>query len=82
MPWGIDQVECVVGTIRLIIHLNRMTLDRNSPLSLQIHIIEQLLLHFSFRNRLGGFQQTVGESALAMINVSDDTEVPYLLHSQ
>ena len=40
MPWGIDQIENVLlAVVRLVDNANRLRLDRNSALSLEIHVI-------------------------------------------
>ncbi len=52
-----------------------MTLDRYSAFTLQIHGVQQLFLHLSLDHRAGIFKQSIGQSCLAMIDVSDDAEV-------
>ena len=80
MAWGVDQVELIVGTIsRFVREANRLRLDRDSAFLLQLHRIEVLGGHFSFRNCTGKFDQTVGEGRLAVIDVGDDAEISYLI---
>ena len=76
----VDEVERVLLAIQDLIHLNSMALDGNASLSLQVHVIEHLSLHVLPLNRLGKFQQTVGQGALAVVDMGDDTEVPYFVH--
>jgi hypothetical protein len=55
-----------------------MTLDGNASFFLQIHIIQHLSL--CNLDRLGIFQQAVGQGRFTMVNMRDDTEIPYMLH--
>jgi hypothetical protein len=62
-------------------HLDRMELDRNTTLLLQIHVIEHLVeFHFARGDRPGPFKQTVGKSRLAVVDVSDNAEIPVRVH--
>jgi len=58
-----------------------MPLDGNSSLSLQVHIIERLLLQLSIGDRSGKMEQSVGKGTLAVINMSDDAEISDVLHT-
>ena len=85
MPRSVDQVQYIptllhplVATGIVIFHLNSMTLDGNASFFLQIHIIQHLSL--CNLDRLGIFQQAVGQGRFTMVNMRDDTEIPYMLH--
>jgi hypothetical protein len=54
-------------------------LDRDPALTLQIHRVEQLLLHFALGNCAGKLQQPIGQRALAVVDVRDNGEVPNIL---
>ena len=47
----------------------------NAPFALQIHRIEQLVLHFAFLNRAGSFEQAVGQSRFPVVDVGDYAEI-------
>ncbi len=76
MARSIDQVELVVvAIVCLVDQPDRVGLDRNPALALEIHRIEDLLHHLALRKRARGFQQPVGERAFPMIDVRDDREI-------
>jgi hypothetical protein len=82
VAWGVDQIENVLLTVQLVVHLDGVALDGDASLALQIHVVEQLSLQFALRHRAGVFQQSVGQGALAVINVCNDAEVTNVLHGQ
>ena len=78
MSRSIDEIERILPIGTLVIHLYGMTLDGDTALALQIHVVEHLPLgHF---DGVGVFQQTVSQSALAVVDVGNDAEVPNMLH--
>ena len=77
MTGCVDEVEEVFVSFGIQVgHGDGMTLYRNTPLTLQIHGIEQLFLHLSLDHRLRAFEQPIGQSCLAVIDMSDDAEIP------
>jgi len=64
----------------LVFHLYGVALDGDTPLFLQVHIVEHLPA--SYLNGFGKFQHTVGQSRLPVVNVCDDAEVSYMVHSR
>ena len=58
-----------------------MALDGDATLTFKIHVVEYLSLHVALRYSLGIFKQTVGKSALAMVDVRNNTKVTDILHS-
>ena len=64
----------------LVDHLDGVALDRDALLLLQVHVVQDLVLHVARRERLGELQQAVRQGALPMVDVRDDTEVPNVLH--
>ena len=72
----VDQVELVGLAIgRRIHHADRMRLDGDAALALQVHRVQHLRLHLARRQRAGKLQQAVGKRALPMINMGDDREI-------
>ena len=57
-----------------------MALDGDAALAFQIHVIEHLCLHVFTLDRLGKFEQTVGQRTLTVVDVCDDAEVSYFVH--
>ena len=77
---SVDKVEDILLSIAHILHLNGVTLDGDTALALQVHVIEHL--PFRHLNGVGTFQQTVGECALTVVDMSDDTEVANVFHGR
>ena len=47
MSGGIDKVQNILLALVRIVHACRLKLNRNASLSLEIHRVENLLLHFT-----------------------------------
>ena len=62
----------------LVLHLDSVTLDGYTTLTLQIHVIQHLA--FSYLDSLCTLQQSVGKCRLAMVDMSNNTEIPYIIH--
>ena len=80
VAWGVDEIEHVFFAVLLIIHLDGVALDGDSSFSFEIHVVEDLRLHIL---RLDGFcvlEEAVGESALAVVDVGYDAEIPNIFH--
>ena len=58
-----------------ILHPHRLQLDRDAAFPLQVHLIQDLLVHLALRKCVRRLQQAVGERGLAVVDVSDDAEV-------
>jgi hypothetical protein len=58
-----------------------MTLDSNATLPLKIHAVKGLLLKVFTRNSPGYLQEPVGQCTLAVVNMSDYTEISCVFHS-
>ena len=80
MSRRVDEVEYIGLTIAHIFHLYGVALDGDAALALQVHVIEHLSL--GDLNGVGALKQTVGQGALAMVDVSDDAEVANLVHGR
>ena len=76
VPGRIDQVQQIrVPVLRRVIHRNGMALNRNALLALEIHRVQELILHPAQFHRFRMFEQTVGERRFPVVDVSDDTKV-------
>ena len=67
----VDQVQLVPAPE----HAHRLRLDRDSALALELHRVEQLLLHVPVRDCVRHLEDAIGERRLAMVDVRDDREV-------
>jgi hypothetical protein len=63
-----------------MLHLDGMAFNGNASLPFKIHVIKHLVLKFTFSNGFCFLKKPVGQGALAMINMCDDTEVPDVIH--
>ena len=76
MTGGVDQVENVLLTIGCaVIHARGLELDRDPPLPLEIHVVQELILHVTVGHRVGVLQQTIRQGRLAVVDVGDDAEI-------
>jgi hypothetical protein len=58
-----------------MLHLDGVALDCDSPLPFQVHVIQNLGLQFPIGKGMGSLQQTVGQCALTMVDMGNDTEI-------
>jgi hypothetical protein len=76
VPRGVDEVEDVLLPVRRgEVHRHRVALDRDALLALEVHRVEQLLLHLALLDGLRMLEQAVGKRRLAVVDVRDDAEV-------
>ena len=69
----VNQVEDVgLATAGVVGQADRMGLDRDAALPLEIHGIEHLGLHFTGLERASRLEKTVGQRRLAVVDVGDD----------
>ena len=80
MPWGIDKVELVDLSIGSgIVQRYRLRLNSNTPLTLDIHGVEHLLLQLTFRQTATGLNQTIRERRFTVVDMRDDGEIANML---
>jgi hypothetical protein len=63
------------------LHLNGVALDGDAPFSLQIHVIQRLLLQLAVRDGAGGVQEPIGQRAFAVVDVCNDAEIADVVHA-
>ena len=72
----VDEVKAIDQVVAgLVLEADGPRLDRDPLLALEVHRIEDLAHHLAPLDRVGLFQQPVGERGLAVIDVRDDREV-------
>ena len=81
MSRGIDEVEGVLLAVEGMLHLYGVALDGDAALAFKIHIVEHLVFEVAVGDGLGMLQQTVGESALAVVDVRYYAEISNVFHS-
>ena len=76
----IDQVEAVgVSIFGFIVQANALGFDGDAALALQVHGIEDLLVHFTGAERASHFQQAVGKRGFAVVDVRNNAKIAYEL---
>jgi len=68
-------MEDVVVTIDRPRQPDVLRLDRDSALTLDIHLVEVLRTHLASVDQPGDLQHPIGEGRLAVVDVRDDAEV-------
>lgn len=81
MARRVNQVEGEFPAAFFVLHLDGVGLDRNALFTLQVHIIEHLRLHLAVGEGTGELQKTVGQGALAVVNMSDNAEISNVVHA-
>ena len=78
MSRRINQIQDILLTTTHILHLYGVTLDGNTALTLQFHIVKHLAL--SHLNSVCSLKQPVGQRRLTVVNMCNNAEVPYVIH--
>ena len=73
---SVDEVEGVA----LVLHLDGVALDGDALFALEAHVVQYLVLHLAGIQRLREFEQTVGQGAFSVVDVSDYAKISYLVH--
>ena len=80
VPRSIDEVEDVFLPLIVVHHLYRVALDRDALLPLEVHGIQDLVLHLPLGQGMGVFEQTVRQGTLAVVYVRYNAEIPDIFH--
>ena len=80
MARSVDQVERILLSLIIVIHLDRMALDRDALLLLKVHRVEDLILHITRIQRIRNLQHSVGKGTLSMVDMRNDAKVSCVLH--
>ena len=76
VPRRVDQIEDVhLAVIGFVGQPDRVRLDRDPALALEVHGVEDLRLHLARLQRARHLEKTVGQRRLAVVDVGDDGEV-------
>ena len=65
-----------------VVEADRVRLDRDAALALEIHRVEHLRLHLAGLQRAGQLEETIGERRLAVVDVRDDRKIADALRSR
>ena len=76
VPRRVDQVEDVgLAVVGLVGQPDRVRLDRDPALALEVHAVEDLRLHLARLEGARHLEKTIGQRRLAVVDVGDDGEV-------
>ena len=56
-----------------------LRLDRNASLTLDVHVVKDLILHLAGRKDARLFNNAVGQGRFTVIDMRDDTEISYFI---
>jgi hypothetical protein len=72
----VDEVQDIgVAVLRGVFDADGVGLDGDAALALDIHAVEQLLLHVALGHGAGQLDQPVGEGGFPVVDMGDDGEV-------
>ncbi len=72
VPGRVDQVQLEP----LVQQPDRLGLDRDAALALQVHLVQVLGPHVAALHRVGDLEQPIGQRGLAVVDMRHDAEVP------
>ena len=76
MSWGIDKVELIRLTVPCgVVQGDALCLNSDATFALNIHGVQNLLLHFAIREAAAYLNKTVRQSRFAVVDVGNDGEV-------
>ena len=75
---SVNEVEFIsIAVAGIELHAYRMGFYGDAAFPFQIHTVQQLFLQIPFGDGLGNFQHPVGEGGFAVVDMGNDTKVPY-----
>ena len=80
MPRSVDKVQIISFTNVIIFHLDRVALDGDAPLPFKVHIVENLILVFPFRDCVCLFKKAVSQGAFTVVNMGYNAEITDTVH--
>ena len=76
VPGGVDQVEGIGTAVRrVVVQGDGVGLDGDPPFPLEIHAVEELVLHIPQFDRPGLFEDTVGQGGFTVVDMGDNAEI-------
>ena len=76
MAWRVDEVQGVgLPVLRRVKQVDGTGLDGDATLPLQVHVVEDLVLHLPCRYGVAQLQQAVCQRGFAVVDVGNDGKV-------
>ncbi len=80
MAGRINEVQNVLFTVGVgVRNAHGLRFDRDAAFALQVHLVQILGFFLAIADHAGDFENTVGQSRLAMVDVGDDAEISYFI---
>ena len=75
---SVDEVEHIVLSVQVVVHLDGMAFDGDASFFFEVHVVE----HLPFRHLDGlcAFEQSVGQGTFTVVDVSNDAKIAYVVH--
>ena len=75
---GVNQIQDIfIAILCLVDGPDRLGLDGYAPLPLQIHVVQDLVLHLPAGEKSRHLDDTVRQRGFAVVDMGDDTEISY-----
>ena len=72
----VDEIQLILGAVfRVVEKRHRVALDGDTPFTLEIHRIEDLIAEIAIGDAATALDQPVGQSGLPVVDVGYDAEV-------
>ena len=82
MSGSVDEIQLKRFSVMSVVHPDRLHLNSNAALTFEVHRVEHLVFHFAMLYRFGSFEHTISQRRLTMVDVRDNTKIPYIfIHS-
>lgn len=76
MARRVHQIELIgLAVLGFVFQAYSLRLDSDAALALDLHIVEELFLHFALFKPAAELDQAVGQSRFAMVDMRDNREV-------
>ena len=70
MAGGVDQIQFIhLAVFGGIVHGDRPGLDGDAPLPLDVHVVQDLVLHGALVHALGQLKDAVGQGGFAVVDM-------------
>ena len=80
MTRGVYEIEQIFSAVfRLVVECDGVRLDGDASLFFELHIVKELIGHIAQSHGIRLFEQTVGESRFAVVNMRYYTEISYIV---
>ena len=80
MAGSIDEVQGISIPFVGVFHLDGVALDGDAAFAFKVHVVKDLVDKFFVVKRVGQFQKAVGQGRFAVVDMSYDAKISYVLH--